>query len=130
MKYFILFFLFLISLTSCDPNGQPKQGRPNDLDTTGTILQQWKETDEGFNGTISLIKKGDTLKMVSTYEKSKHITQREILIDLLQEDNSGELVRYNFDNKHGEYYQIEKSGNLRVYNDTNFFKEYVLIKTP
>ncbi|HDZ07079.1 hypothetical protein LCGC14_0166840 [marine sediment metagenome] len=96
----------------------------NTTKVTGEILNSWFENDPMLPNKKYLVKENDKLYMKSIYAKSKLAgdggeMKEEIFINKLKDGST----RYDYKNNHGEYYLIEKNGNLGLYDDSGKFME-------
>ena len=91
---------------------------------TGTILNSWKDNDAMMPNKIYLVKENDKLFIKTIYAKSKYSGGSEIVNEVTKINKNG-LTRFNYDNNHGEYYVVEKNGNLGLYDNEGKFKEAV-----
>jgi hypothetical protein len=96
----------------------------NTTKVTGEILHSWFENDPMLPNNKYLVKENDKLYMKSIYAKSKLAgdggeMKEEVFINKLKNGTT----RFDYKNNHGEYYLIEKNGNLGLYNDSGKFME-------
>jgi len=96
----------------------------NTTKVTGEILNSWFENDAMLSNTKFLVKENGKLFMKSIYPKSKLAGDGgEMKEEVFEKKLKGGIIRYEYKNIHGEYYLIEKNGNLGLYDDSGKFKE-------
>ncbi|MGO4920636.1 hypothetical protein [Maribacter spongiicola] len=96
----------------------------NTTKVTGEIVHSWFENDPMLPNNKYLVKENDKLYMKSIYAKSKLAgdsgeMKEEVFINKLKNGTT----RFDYKNNHGEYYLIEKNGNLGLYDDSGKFME-------
>ncbi len=96
----------------------------NDKKVTGTILNIWKDNDAIMPSKIYLVNENEKLFIKTLYAKNKYSDASEIINEVTEVKKNG-LTRYNYDNDHGDYYVVEKNGNLGLYDNEGKFKEAV-----
>ncbi|MCR5862751.1 hypothetical protein LRS05_11640 [Flavobacterium sp. J372] len=96
----------------------------NNLKVTGEILNVWKDNDAMVPNKKYLVKEDGKLCMKTVYAKSSMTSAGE-LKEVVKETKVQGRLRYDYDNNHGEYYLIEKNGNLGYYSENGKFKELV-----
>nr|WP_321237556.1 hypothetical protein [uncultured Psychroserpens sp.] len=94
---------------------------------SGNILGIWLDNDALAPNKLFLVREHNKLIMKTIYAKSSITNGGEILEDLLKTKKNG-LTKYNYENNHGEYYIIEKNGNLGLYDKNGKFKEAKKVK--
>lgn len=88
----------------------------------GDVLSSWIDNDPISPNKLYLTKIDGKLLMKTIYAKTKYGDAFEIEEQLIEKTFNG-LIRYDGDNDHGEYYVIEKNGNLGLYNRDGKFNE-------
>ena len=83
---------------------------------TGEILNKWKNNMMMMESTIYLVKEDDKLIMKSVYKKDGSQVE-----EMVKENNKNKHTRYDYENKHGEYYQLESNGDLGMYDKQGKF---------
>ena len=96
----------------------------NETKVSGTILNIWNDNDAIMPNKIYLVNENDKLFIKTIYAKNKYSDASEIINEVTEVKKSG-LIRYNYNNDHGDYYVVEKNGNLGLYDDEGKFKEAV-----
>ena len=96
----------------------------NETKVSGTILNIWNDNDAIMPNKIYLVNENDKLFIKTIYAKNKYSDASEIINEVTEVKKSG-LIRYNYSNDHGDYYVVEKNGNLGLYDDEGKFKEAV-----
>ena len=91
---------------------------------TGEIIGAWKDNDAMMPSKIYLVKENGKLYIKTVRAKSKYSEAVELVEEVRKSGKNGK-VRYDYDNKHGEYYLIEKNGNLGLYDELGKFKEAI-----
>ena len=89
---------------------------------TGEVLTTWIDNDAIMPNTKYLVKEDGKLFMKAIYTKTQY-ADASVIIEELTETTFNGLVRYNYSNDHGEYYLIENSGSLGIYDSDGKFKE-------
>lgn len=96
----------------------------NMIKVGGEVLNSWFDNDAILPNKKYLVKENGKLFMKSIYPKSKLAGDgREMKEEVFKRKLKNGLIRYNYKNNHGEYYLIEKNGNLGLYDDSGKFKE-------
>lgn len=92
-------------------------------DIPGDVIGKWR-SDKSLMGAALIMYKGEggKLFMQTNFKSSKPMTEE------LKESTSNGLKRYDYENTHGEYYLIEKNGNLGMYDSDGKYDEAVIIK--
>jgi len=96
----------------------------NEKKVTGTILNIWNDNDAIMPNKIYLVNENDKLFIKAIYAKNKYSNASEIINEVTEEKKNG-LIRYNYENNHGDYYVVEKNGNLGLYDNEGKFKEAI-----
>tara|TARA_R110000737_G_scaffold246939_1_gene257161 strand:- start:1571 stop:2278 length:708 start_codon:yes stop_codon:yes gene_type:complete len=91
---------------------------------TGEIKNIWLDNNPMAPNKIYLVRENQKLYMKTIYPKSS-LTDGSEIIEEIVEKKKGNVTRYDFKNTHGEYYIIEKNGNLGMYDLDGKFKEAV-----
>lgn len=94
----------------------------NNRKVTGEILDTWIDNDPIAPNTKYLVKENNKLFMKSVYAKTKYANATDLVEELTKITFRG-LIRYDYPNNHGEYYLIEKNGNLGQYSSDGKFRE-------
>jgi len=94
----------------------------NEKKVTGTILNMWIDNDAIMPNKIYLVSENDKLFIKTIYAKNKYSEASEIINEVSEVKKNG-TIRYNYDNNHGDYYVVEKNGNLGLYDNEGKFKE-------
>jgi len=92
--------------------------------TNPNIISIWKDNDATLPCEIYLIKESDKFKLKTLFTKNEYSEESEIIENIVKTEINGE-IRLTSNNPHGEYYVIEKNGNLGIYNTDGKFKEAV-----
>jgi hypothetical protein len=96
---------------------------------TGEILNSWFENDPMLSNKKYLVKENGKLFMKSIYPKSKLTGDGgEMKKEVFEKKLNNGIIRYDYKNNFGEYYLIEKNGNLALYDDSGKFNEAKKIK--
>ncbi len=96
----------------------------NTAKVTGEILNSWFDNDAMLPNKKYLVKENGKLFMKSIYPKSKLAGDGgEMKEEVFKKKIENGIIRYDYENNHGEYYLIEKNENLGLYNDSGKFKE-------
>ncbi len=96
----------------------------NSTKVTGELLNSWFDNDAMLPNKKYLVKENGKLYMKSIYSKSKLAGDGgEMKEEVFEKKLKDGTTRYDYENNHGEYYLIEKNGNLGLYDDTGKFKE-------
>lgn len=92
---------------------------------TGEILNSWFENDAMLPNKKYLVKENGKFFIKSIYSKSKLAGDGgEIKQEVFEKKMKNGTTKYDYQNDFGEYYLIEKNGNLGMYNeDSGKFKE-------
>ncbi len=69
---------------------------------------------------IYLVEENGTKYIKILFKKSKEVMTEKLTI---KKQKDGRL-RYDYKNTHGEYYLLEKNGNLGIYDNDGKFREY------
>lgn len=96
----------------------------NEKKVSGTILSVWNDNDAIMPNKIYLVQENDKLFIKTIYAKNKYTEASEIIREVIEVKKKG-LINYNYDNDHGDYYVLEKNGNLGLYDDEGKFKEAI-----
>ena len=91
---------------------------------TGKIIKTWKDNDAIMPNKIFLVKENSKLYMKTLYAKNSLADAFELIEEVTKSEKKG-IVRFDYDNTHGEYFIIEKNGNLGLYDDSGKFKEAI-----
>ncbi len=91
---------------------------------TGNIINEWYDNNPITNAKIFLVEENGKKVIKTLYLKTKKIVVEKISI---KKQKNG-LLRYNYKNKHKEYYLVEKNGNLSLYDKAGKFREYKKVK--
>jgi len=94
----------------------------NEKKVTGTILDIWIDNDAMMPNKIYLVSENNKLFIKTIYAKNKYSEASEIINEVTEVKKNG-TIRYNYDNNHGDYYVVEKNGNLGLYDNEGKFKE-------
>ncbi len=91
-------------------------------DIPGEVIGKWR-SDKSLMGAALIMYKGedDKLFMQTNFKSGNPMTEE------LSESSSNGLKRYDYENTHGEYYLIEKNGNLGMYDSDGKYDEAVKI---
>ena len=92
------------------------------IKVTGEIINSWFDNDAIMPNTTYLVKEDNKLYMKSLYPKNSLTDASEIIREVI-EKKKGKTIRYDYENNHGEYFLIEKNGNLGMYDSEGKFKE-------
>ena len=96
----------------------------NTTKVTGEILNSWFENDAMLPNRKYLVKENGKLFMKSIYAKSKLAGDgREVKEEVFEKKLKNGIIRYDYKNNHGEYYRIEKNGNLGLYDESGLYSE-------
>lgn len=89
----------------------------------GEILGKWRSDKSLMGATLIMYKDQDgKLYMQTNFKSGNPMTE-----NLIESDSKG-LKRYDYENGHGEYYQIEKNGNLGMYDFDGKYDEALRIE--
>jgi len=92
---------------------------------SGDIKGTWFDNDVILPNTIYLVSINNQLYFKTIFAKSKYSNGSEIKSKVTStKSNNGKTI-YTYSNDHGEYFAIERNGNLGLYNDEGKFKEAV-----
>ncbi len=91
---------------------------------TGDIIHIWNDNDAVMPNKIYLVKENGELYMKTLYAKSG-LTKATELVEKVIETKKNGVIRFDYDNKNGEYFVLEKNGNLGLYDEDGKFKEVV-----
>ena len=80
----------------------------NNKKVTGNILSVWKDNDAMFPNKIHLVEENNKLYMKTVYAKNSYANATEIVKEVNKNEKNG-LIRYDYNNTHGEYFIVEKS---------------------
>jgi len=83
---------------------------------TGDILNKWENNMMMMESTMYLVREDEKLLMKTVYKKDGSQGAEEI-----KESVKGKVTRYDYENGHREYYQIEKNGDLGMYDTEGKF---------
>lgn len=91
-------------------------------DIPGEVIGKWR-SDKSLMGAALIMYKGedDKLFMQTNFKSGNPMTEE------LSESSSNGLKRYDYENTHGEYYLMEKNGNLGMYDSDGKYDEAVKI---
>lgn len=105
--------------------GASKEGyrKMRDEKVSGEIIGTWYDNDAILPNKKFLVKEEGKLYMKSVYADNGLIGTGGKLTEQVFKLKEKNLVRYNYENIHGEYYLIEENGNLSLYDDSGKFKE-------
>lgn len=92
------------------------------------VISVWKDNDAIMPCKIYLIKKNNNFILKTLFAKNGYSDETEIDEKIIKSEINGK-VRLKSDNPHGEYYEIEKNGNLGIYNTNGKFKEAILLSS-
>ena len=84
---------------------------------TGEILNKWEDTEMMVESILYLISEKNKLLMKTVYKDGSES------VDVVKENVKKGVTRYDYDNKHGDYYVKEMNGNLGFYDSKGKFKE-------
>tara|TARA_B110000503_G_scaffold71078_1_gene110432 strand:- start:690 stop:1361 length:672 start_codon:yes stop_codon:yes gene_type:complete len=85
----------------------------NTTKVTGEILNSWFENDAMLPNKKYLVKESGKMFMKSIHPKSKLAGDGgEMKKEVFEKKLKNGIIRYDYKNNHGEYYLIEKNGNL------------------
>lgn len=89
----------------------------------GEVLGKWR-ADASLMGAALIMYKDDSGKlfMQINFKSGNPMTEE------LKESEKGGQKRYDYDNTHGEYYILEKNGNLGMYDSDGKYDEAVIIE--
>ena len=94
----------------------------NSSDVSGEIIGKWK-SDKSLMGAVLILYKNDDSKIMMRINwKSGNPSDDEIT-----ESQEKGLTKYDDGNGHGEYYILEKNGNLGMYGKDGKFDEAIKI---
>lgn len=100
----------------------------NKVKVSGQILKIWKDYDAIMPCRIFLVNEKNQLLLKSEYAEN-NFTKAGQLVQKLTKRRYKNKTRYETNNKHNEYYVIEKNGNLGMYSkEDGKFKEAILEK--
>lgn len=88
----------------------------------GDILGTWIDDDPIFPNITYLVKKDGKTYIKQIYAKNQYINASELIIEVSQSLTNG-LVKYAANNTHGDFYLLEKNGNLGLYDYDGKIKE-------
>lgn len=94
----------------------------NSSTVSGEILSKWEDTQPYVGNIKYLVKENGELFMKIIYKDGSK--KNEKLSKVKYQNN----VRYNYKNKHGEFYVVEANGNLGYYDSDGKFYEAKKIK--
>ncbi|WP_346882860.1 hypothetical protein [uncultured Algibacter sp.] len=95
---------------------------------SGNILSSWYDNDPLLSNRKYLVKEKGKTFIKTIYAESKYAgSGGELVEEVFEKQQSNGLKRYDYNNTHGEYYLIEKNGNLGLYDDSGKFKEAIKI---
>lgn len=94
---------------------------------TGEIISTWFDNDAMMPNKVYLVKENNKLYMKTLYPKNSLTDASEIINEVVEKKKDG-VTRYDYDNAHGEYYIVEKNGNLGMYDTDGKFKEAEQVK--
>lgn len=94
---------------------------------TGNIVSVWKDNDAIMPSKIYLINENNSFIIKSLFAKNDFSNESEIIEKVVKSEKNGK-IRFTSDNPHGEYYVLEKNGNLGLYNSDGKFKEAVKLE--
>lgn len=94
------------------------------IEVTGDIINTWYDNDAMMPNRIYLIKEHNKLYMKILYPKNS-LTEASEIINEVTDRNNGDLTRYDYKNNHGEYYLLERNGNLGIYDSKGKIKEAI-----
>ncbi|WP_430403805.1 hypothetical protein [Fluviicola sp.] len=89
----------------------------------GEIIGKWRSEKSLMGATLILYKNEASKLMMRINWKTGSPSEEEI-----SESIQSNLVKYNDGNQHGEYYLLEKNGNLGLYGENGKFDEAIKIK--
>lgn len=91
-------------------------------DISGEVIGKWR-SDKSLMGAALIMYKGEggKLFMQTNFKSGNPMTEE------LSESTSSGSMRYDYENTHGEYYLIEKNGNLGMYDSDGKYDEAVKI---
>lgn len=90
----------------------------------GNIISVWKDNDAIMPCKTYLIKENNNFIIKTLFAKNAYSNESEITEKVVKSEFNGE-IRLTSDNPHGEYYVLEKNGNLGIYNTDGKFKEAI-----
>lgn len=96
----------------------------NNSIVSGEILNIWKSNNAILTSRNFLVKENNKLFIKIIFAKNSYSDQTEITMEVSKTIQNG-LTKYTSNNKHGEYYLIEKNGNLALYDEDGKFEEYI-----
>lgn len=111
-------------ISSQDDSSAISKNEENNQESA-TILKTWVDNDPIMPNLVHLIDEEGKLKIKLIYAKTEYANASEINIELKKSSFNG-LTRYDYNNNHGEYYLVEKNGNLSSYDKDGKFKELPL----
>lgn len=94
---------------------------------TGNIINVWKDNDAIMPSKIYLIKENDKFIIKTLFAKNGFSEESEIIEKVVKSEKNGE-IRFTSNNKHGEYYVLEKNDNLGLYDSEGKFKEAIKLE--
>lgn len=92
----------------------------NDNDIKGIIIGKWRSEKSLMGATLILYKNDSNKLMMRINWKDSNPSEEEI-----SEISSNGLIRYDDGNENGEYYLLEKNGNLGMYGKDGKFDEAI-----
>lgn len=94
---------------------------------TGTVIHVWFDNDAITPNRIYLVKENDTIYVKTLFAKNKYANASERVEKITVSKMNG-LTRYDYRNEYGEYYLVEKNGNLGLYDNEGKIKEAKRVK--
>lgn len=92
-------------------------------DIEGEVLGKWRSEKSLMGGVLMLFKNPEGELIMRIAFKDGNPVDREVA-----EATQGGNIKYQYDNKHGEYYIVESNGNLGMYGNDGKFDEAVRIE--
>lgn len=83
----------------------------------GIIVGKWRDSNKGSPGVYTIFKSSNTYKVKAVFDRDGSVR----LKDLVKSTYHGRQKYTEIDNRHGEFYVVEKNGQLGMYDGDGRF---------
>ncbi len=102
---------------------EKEDAKASKVEVTGEILKKWESKMMMMESTLYLVKEDGKLLIKTVYKKNGCQGFEEV-----KESTKNNITRYDYENGHGEYFQLEKNGDLGMYGPDGIFNNCKKIK--
>lgn len=90
---------------------------------TGNVLNKWENKMVMMESTMYLVEEDGKLIMKSILK-----SDGSMMVEEVKKSKNNGSVKYDYENTHGEYYLVEKNGDLGMYDNDGLFNTCVKIE--